>query len=273
MKKIHALLIAVALMVSFCAGAVASGNLEEIKALLNYGITIKYDGVAQEMYDEQGQRVYPITYNGTTYLPVRAVSNMLNIGVAWDGENNTVLLGKDAVAVNISRGLMTENNYQNESVGIGFEVPENWMFASAEIIDQILGQGASAMGVSDISKIDAFCDVLAVDNEKGTNINVLIERKKALAMNADFNVLYDEVIKSISTEILVLYDSANVEKTTVKVGDKDFLGYNIIGTYQEADLYQRGFMVDLGDYVATVTVSGATEADVAAAVGYLYLVG
>lgn len=94
-KRIVSSLILVCVVVgSFSAGVLATNSLEEIKAYLNYGITIKLDGQTQIMHDEAGDRVYPITYSGTTYVPIRAVSNMLGIDVEWDGKNNAVLLGE-----------------------------------------------------------------------------------------------------------------------------------------------------------------------------------
>lgn len=84
---------------SMALGAVGASYLQEINAYINYGITVKYDGQEQHMYDANGQRVYPISYNGTTYVPIRAVGNMMGINVAWDGTNNTVLLGKTGMAI------------------------------------------------------------------------------------------------------------------------------------------------------------------------------
>ena len=74
----------------------AKTTLKEIKAYLNYEIAIKLDGEEQTMYDANGNRVYPVTYNGTTYVPIRAVSNMLGIDVDWDGATKSVLLGDHA---------------------------------------------------------------------------------------------------------------------------------------------------------------------------------
>ena len=74
-------------------GVVASGNLEQISAWLNKGITVEYNDVDQVMKDANGNIVYPITYNGSTYLPVRAVADMLGTKVAWDADTNHVLLG------------------------------------------------------------------------------------------------------------------------------------------------------------------------------------
>ena len=100
MKKriVSTLCIAGLMAASLCVGATAAGGLEQIQAYLNRDITIKLDGQTQTMYDAKGNRVYPITYNGTTYVPIRAVSNMLDIDVEWDGANNTVLLGQTGAA-------------------------------------------------------------------------------------------------------------------------------------------------------------------------------
>lgn len=93
-KSILTLALVLVLVFSFAAGAAAAGTLETISAYLNYGITIRYNGEEQILKDAGGNRVYPITYNGTTYLPVRAVSNMLGINVDWDGATQTVILGE-----------------------------------------------------------------------------------------------------------------------------------------------------------------------------------
>lgn len=97
MKKrlFTAVSIVLVLAAVFAIGAGAQGMLSKIDALLNYGIKIKYNGQVQEMFDANGIRVYPITYNGTTYLPVRAVANMFGETVDWDAANNTVLLGNN----------------------------------------------------------------------------------------------------------------------------------------------------------------------------------
>lgn len=92
-KRIIAIVTCCLMTVSFTVGAYAASNLQSIQAYLNKGVTVKYNGVEQSMTDANGNRVYPITYNGTTYLPARSVSKMLGVDVTWDGTNNTVGLG------------------------------------------------------------------------------------------------------------------------------------------------------------------------------------
>nr|WP_306663489.1 stalk domain-containing protein [Myxococcus sp. CA039A] len=75
-------------------GAFAASNLEEIKAYLNMGVKIQLNGKAWQAKDQEGKPLYPITYEGSTYLPVRAVGEALGVEIGWDGETETVLIGK-----------------------------------------------------------------------------------------------------------------------------------------------------------------------------------
>jgi len=95
MKKIRITVLASVCM--FCVGVVAFGASlsTEIKAILSKEIKIRYSGVVQEMKDANGNAVYPILYNGTTYIPVRSVSNMLDIPINWDGDTKTVIIGTE----------------------------------------------------------------------------------------------------------------------------------------------------------------------------------
>lgn len=44
--------------------------------------------------DANGNPVEVFAYNGTTYLPVRAIAEALNVAVYWDGKTRSVYLGK-----------------------------------------------------------------------------------------------------------------------------------------------------------------------------------
>ena len=55
-------------------------------------IKITMDGKALVPKDANGNTVEPFIINGTTYLPVRAISEALGLGVSWDGVTSTVKL-------------------------------------------------------------------------------------------------------------------------------------------------------------------------------------
>ncbi len=67
-----------------------------------------------------GDAVMPISYEGTTYLPVRAIANALDMEVSWDQETRTVILN-DKVAED--GFYLTELMQPYESYG--FEIPAN----------------------------------------------------------------------------------------------------------------------------------------------------
>lgn len=56
-------------------------------------LVITMDGTKKAFKDGNGKTVYPFVYKGTTYLPVRAVCNLVNIPVGWDAATQTVILG------------------------------------------------------------------------------------------------------------------------------------------------------------------------------------
>lgn len=55
-------------------------------------IKVTLDGQAVSLVDANGSAVEPFSIDGTTYLPVRAVSNALGLDVNWDGATSTVVL-------------------------------------------------------------------------------------------------------------------------------------------------------------------------------------
>ncbi|MFC7677721.1 stalk domain-containing protein [Paenibacillus sp. GCM10028914] len=59
------------------------------------------NGEITQMKDAAGKAILPITYEGTTYLPVRAVSNVLDIPVNYDAKAKEVIIGelKEGVAI------------------------------------------------------------------------------------------------------------------------------------------------------------------------------
>lgn len=64
-------------------------DITEIKAFIS-DIKIALNGQLLELKDANGNKVKPIVYNGTTYLPVRALANAFEKEVNFNGTTNTV---------------------------------------------------------------------------------------------------------------------------------------------------------------------------------------
>lgn len=86
-------MVTMALLLAVAVPSFAAGAIKTIQARIG-GITIVVDGKKIQPTDANGNAVEPMIYNGTTYLPVRAVSSALGKAVYWDGQNWTVYLGK-----------------------------------------------------------------------------------------------------------------------------------------------------------------------------------
>lgn len=57
-------------------------------------VNIFVNGVKLTMKDSQGNTLQPLVYNGSVYIPVRAVSEAVGKPVTWEGKTKSVYVGK-----------------------------------------------------------------------------------------------------------------------------------------------------------------------------------
>lgn len=93
-KKILSIVLVLAIAASFCVGVMAADNIKEITAQINYALKMKVDNVEWNPTEADGSAIRPITYNGRTYLPVRALAEKLGVAIDWDGATQTVYIGE-----------------------------------------------------------------------------------------------------------------------------------------------------------------------------------
>ena len=87
-------LMAGVLIGAICAGGTALAKTGKETIEVSYqNIKIFMDGMEVDARDAKGEKVEPFIYNGTTYLPVRAVGQAVGKEVAWDGVEKVVYLG------------------------------------------------------------------------------------------------------------------------------------------------------------------------------------
>lgn len=87
--------LAVMLSLSLSYNVFGAGTLTEVKVFLNTGIKVMLNGKPFEPVDpDDGTKLVPITYRGSTYLPMRAVAEAAGLKVTWDGNTETAYLGE-----------------------------------------------------------------------------------------------------------------------------------------------------------------------------------
>lgn len=107
-----------------CGVAFAKQATEAIKVTYN-NIKIFIDGKEYQPTDVNGNVVEPFIYNGTTYLPVRAIANAFDKEVDWEAQTSTVTLGSKSYDWLDQMGYV---DYEYSAVGNSFSaIPEGTM--------------------------------------------------------------------------------------------------------------------------------------------------
>lgn len=76
-----------------------SAKVQNISAQICEEFTIVVDGVQRTFTDASGNVTYPLLYNGSTYLPLRAIGQLMGKSVSWDGSTKTVTLTENGTLV------------------------------------------------------------------------------------------------------------------------------------------------------------------------------
>ena len=137
-KSLRALIALLCLGALLVTVALAAGTYTKTLTAYYQNIKLTINGQTVEPKDVNGNVVDPYIVDGTTYLPVRAVSEALGKQVDWDGDTNTVLISDQPMtgtwkAVKISNSGF--NTSLKESFPAGYTIVLNRDGTGTETID------------------------------------------------------------------------------------------------------------------------------------------
>lgn len=69
-----------------------SAKKENVEIEVRKDFTIIIDGTEYKFRDANGNRVYPILWEGSTYLPLRSIGEIMGSNVDWDDDTKTITL-------------------------------------------------------------------------------------------------------------------------------------------------------------------------------------
>lgn len=98
-KKITVLTAGALCAASLAVGACASDVIKSIEAQLRPDFTVVVDGKTQNFKNANGETVYPVLYEGTTYLPVRAIGELMGKTVYWYEDDKRIELKSEGTTV------------------------------------------------------------------------------------------------------------------------------------------------------------------------------
>ncbi len=110
-------------------------------------ISVYVDNEYVRLTDVNGTPVYPFIQNGTTYVPLRGVSQALDCQVGWDGNNKNVLIYKDMQP----DGSVFRNRSDDIQVYVDNELVE-LKDANGTVVKPILKNGTTYVPLRGVSK-------------------------------------------------------------------------------------------------------------------------
>lgn len=93
-QRLQGMILGLLIGVMLAGGTVFAGSISKTVNIAYNNIKIFIDGAEYVAKDGNGKVVEPFVYNGTTYLPVKAIANAFGKDVIWDGKTSSIYIGK-----------------------------------------------------------------------------------------------------------------------------------------------------------------------------------
>jgi|GEM_PF-2446901 len=90
-RKMVILGVIVAILI-FCAQSIFAVKYEKKLTAVFNDIKVYINGYEAQLEDSNGKKIEPFTIDGTVYLPVRTISELLGVAVTWDKDTNSIYL-------------------------------------------------------------------------------------------------------------------------------------------------------------------------------------
>jgi hypothetical protein len=230
-KVIIVLILCVVFVFGVAVGASGAVKQEEVKAIINHGLKMVLNGKDFAPKGADGQPMRPLTYKGSTYLPVRAIAEALSIAVDYDASSQTVYLGEKGKTplssehfshlwycqLSFDESQLFVNGKQYRS-GILYTGKDG--FSEMGGFVQPKGQFQKFGGVACLEDNDGTTDEVTIKiREKDQSGKVLkelnVKKGESIAFEIDIpeiqqlyiqNLIYERVPKNTQPDIMVIAD-------------------------------------------------------------------
>lgn len=132
-KKINIKSFILGVCVALTLTSIISVSAQNIDVIMN-GIKIYWDGVEKTLTDANGNKVEPMIYQGTTYVPLRAMSNLMGKEVDWNQSEMAVYVGTKPTMRTITLADMEEKiNGASSSLWSSYDKKSSFYLKNKEI--------------------------------------------------------------------------------------------------------------------------------------------
>lgn len=109
-KRFIALALGLTAAFGITAGVIAADKLKDVTSQLRPDFTVVIDGEEKIFKNADGDVVYPLLYDGTTYLPVRAIGELMGKKVYWYENEKKIVLTDEKTTVTDADVIVTEQS-------------------------------------------------------------------------------------------------------------------------------------------------------------------
>ncbi|ATP39000.1 hypothetical protein CSE16_02610 [Solibacillus sp. R5-41] len=211
--------------------------------------------------------VAPIIIDGTTYLPVRSLSTVLNKNVLWDGMTKSIFI-TDTVDPNESKNEIANLERFIKTKDAKISELENSIKSKDTKVAELenLGKTKDAK-ILELENAIKAKDAKIAELEKNSNTNAPLKdlqkqlnRKYQYSNGLDFNIILKEDKYGINVEIEIDLKYATADKDWYRLSDADFLKFiNLIMDdiwYEYRNTEITGIVINIDDNKTLATFSG-----------------
>ena len=263
-KKVTLLTTLGAITIGIAIGVSANGIVQKVQSEIRGDFVIKTNGQIQTLKSVDGETVYPMLYEGTTYLPVRAIAELNNKEVVWyedtktidivDKTNSTVTDADKIVNGDISKQTPVPRQTSQTSQG-GYDITNSTKITLDKAIEIVVNKAG-------VSENDLYSKNANYDYDHGQYIveveidtksteydakidavsgNVLEWNSKNERVNSYIN-LNGVISLDKAIEIVVAEKNIDTNKILAKKASYDYeRGKTVIGV----EIYVDGFEYDV----------------------------
>ncbi len=161
-------------------------------------------------------------------------------------------------------GSNENNKYENEFIGIGCKLDDDWTFLTDEEIDELNNIAKDAVGeeiAEAIEKANIIYDMSAAKSDNTQMININLENLGLVyGSTMDESAYIDASIETIKTGLENMgLENIVAEKTTVTFAGKTRHAIEVSGEASGIKIYEKQVCIKAGKYMSNITAISYIE--------------
>ena len=166
---------------------------------------------------------------------------------------------EEAEEVNVQAGTQNGNRYENEFIGLGCELDDNWVFAGQEELAQMVGITAEQFDDEtfrqQMENADMFYDMMAQNLVDNSTINVLFQNLgrvfgSVISVDQYLKINCEQLEEQLAS---AGFTDVSYERNTITVGGQECEGLHMNAKIQGMDYYAQQAIIKEGNYIVAIT--------------------